>query len=436
MNTGIGIRREDKNQWERRTPLVPEDIAKLNKEYGLHFVVQPSSIRAFSAEEFLEVGAAVQEDLSPCSCVFAVKEIPKELFHRGTTYVFFAHVMKGQQYNMPMLKKMMALKCQLIDYEAIKDSDGRRLIFFGRHAGLAGILDTMWAFGQRLAWEDISTPLQDLKQAYQYPDLDDARQQYAEIGKRIRSEGLPEKLCPMIVGIAGYGNVSRGAQEIFDLLPVTAIEPEQLHKLLKNGPVDCHTFYKVIFKEEHQVKPVSPKHRFNLNDYYQHPEKYHSKFGEYLPYLTVLVNANYWESRYPRLVTKAALKELYSGTSKPRLRMIGDLACDVDGSIECNTHITDPGDPVYVYNPFTGATNPGVGGVGPVVLAVDNLPCEIPRLSSRDFSTALAPFVPAVADADYSVPFEECHLPMEIKNAMILYHGELTPRFKHLEKYL
>jgi len=436
MDTVIGIRREDKNQWERRTPLVPEDLAKLIQEYGLRVLVQSSPIRAFSVDEFLAVGATVQEDLSPCSCVFAVKEIPKELFQRGTTYVFFAHVMKGQQYNMPMLKKMMALKCQLIDYEGIKDSIGRRLIFFGRHAGLAGILDTMWAFGQRLAWEDLTTPFQELKQAHQYPSLDDAKQQYSDIGKRIKSEGLPAKLCPVIVGIAGYGNVSRGAQEIFDLLPVTPIEVEQIPKLLKNGPVDCHTLYKVIFKEEHLVKPVSPKHRFDLGDYYQHPEKYRSKFEEYLPYLTVLVNANYWESRYPRLVTKTALKELYSGTSKPRLRMIGDLACDVDGSIECNTHITDPGDPVYVYNPFTGESSQGVGGVGPVILAVDNLPCEIPQVSSHDFSKALTPFVPAIAGADYSVPFDQCHLPDEIKNAMILYHGELTPRFKHLEKYL
>jgi alanine dehydrogenase len=436
MNSVIGIRREDKNQWERRTPLTPEDVKTLIHDHGLKVLVQPSDIRAFTADEFRAAGAEIQEDLSPCSVVFAVKEIPLQYFHSSTTYVFFAHVIKGQLHNMPMLKKMMELKCQLIEYETITDSTGRRLIFFGRHAGLAGILDTMWAFGQRLAWEDTPTPFQDLKQAYNYESLDDAKRHFAEIGRRIKSEGLPAKLCPLIVGIAGYGNVSRGIQEIFDFLQVTSIEPEHIPRLLKNGTVDYHTVYKVVFKEEHLVKPVSPKHRFDLKDYYAHPEKYRSRFDEYLPYLTVLVNANYWDNRYPRLVTKSSLIELFSQLSKPRLRVIGDIGCDVEGSIECNTHITDPGDPVYVYNPFTGTSTQGVGGVGPVVLAVDNLPCEIPRVSSHDFSKALAPFVPAIAKADYSVPFDQCSLPQEIKNAMILYHGELTPGYKRLEKYL
>ena len=436
MNKTIGIRREDKNKWERRTPLIPKHVSNLVKNHGLKVIVQPSDIRTFPDDDYSKVGAIIQEDLSPYSVVFAVKEIPKKLFHRGTTYIFFSHVIKGQLYNMPMLKKMMELKCQLIDYELVTNQKGQRLIFFGRHAGLAGLIDSMWAFGKRLSWEEIPNPFHELKQAHQYDSLDEAKDQYKDIGKRIKSQGLDPRLCPLIVGFAGYGNVSNGAQEIFDLLQFTSVEPGHLHKLMKNGPADCHTMYKVVFKEEHLVKPVSSKHRFELQDYYNHPEKYRSVFDDYLPYLSVLIHANYWDSRYPKMVNKASLKELFSHKSKPRLRMIGDITCDVDGAIECNTHITDPGDPVYVYNPFTTETKSGVGGVGPVILAVDNLPCEIPRVSSHDFSKTLMPFVPAIANADYSVDFEQCNLPMEIKNAMILYHGELTPRCKQLEKYL
>jgi saccharopine dehydrogenase (NAD+, L-lysine-forming) len=436
MKLVIGIRREDKNQWERRVPLTPEHIALLIRDHGLEVIVQPSEIRVFPDSDYAKAGAKIQEDLSPCPVVFAVKEIPNQLILPNRTYIFFSHVIKGQKKNMEMLKKMMELKCHIIDYEKILDNKGRRLIFFGWHAGLAGMIETLSAFGKRLAWEEIPNPFQHIQQPYQYQSLDEAKQQIAETGKHIASHGIDKRLCPLVFGIAGYGNVSKGAQEILDLLPVTEIDPGQLQKLTKGKPANCHTLYKVIFKEEHLVKPISPKHRFELQDYYQHPEKYRSKFDGYLPHITVLVNANYWDNRYPRLVTKSGLKELYSQTVKPQLRMIGDLSCDVDGAIECNTHITTPGDPVYVYNPFTGESKSGVGGVGPVVLAVDNLPCEIPEKSSRDFSQALIPFVPAISAADYSVPFEQCDLTQEVKGAVILYQGQLTPDFEYIKKYL
>jgi alpha-aminoadipic semialdehyde synthase len=436
MNTVIGIRREDKNKWERRVPVVPEAVATLIREHDFRVIVQPSDIRVFSNDNYLKQGATVLEDLSPCSVVFAVKEIPLELFHPGTAYIFFAHVIKGQKYNMPMLRRMMELKCHLIDYEKVTDRQGRRLIVFGWHAGAAGMIETLWAFGQRLDWEETPNPFHDIKHAYQYSDFKEAENHLAQIGKRIESDGVPMGNSPLIVGFAGYGNASRGAQDVFDYLPHIDIEPAHIQKLMKNGPVSSTSLYKAVFKEEHIVKLISNKHRFDLRDYYQHPEKYRSRFSDYLPYLTILINANYWDGRFPRLVTKAELRELFSQATKPRLRVIGDIGCDVEGSIECNTHITDPGDPVYVYNPFTGETKSGVEGVGPVVLAVDNLPCEIPEESSKFFSRTLMSFVPAIADADYSVPFEQCHLPPEIKDAVILYQGQLTPRYQYLEKYL
>ncbi len=436
MKTVIGIRREDKNRWERRVPLIPDDVAALVRDYGFDVVVQPSDIRAFSDEDYVLAGAEIKEDLSSCDVVFAVKEIPSGVFLPGNSYVFFAHVIKGQKDSMPMLKRMMELKCNLIDYEKITDHANRRLILFGVHAGLAGMIDTLWALGQRLVWEGIPSPFQDISQAYRYRDLEDAKEHIAQVGEQIKSDGLHPDICPLIFGFAGYGNVSRGAQEIFDLLPVETIEPEQIHKLMKNGSTNCNLSYKVVFKEEHLVKPISPEQCFELQDYYDHPEKYRSVFDEYLPYLTVLINANYWDSRYPRLVTKAGLEGLFSRTPKPCLRVIGDIGCDIEGAIECTSRATDPGDPVYVYNPFTDGSKNGVAGVGPVILAVDNLPSELPRESSIDFSEMLRPFVPAIAGADYSDSFDKCILPEEIKRAVILYQGQLTPDYKYLGKYL
>jgi len=148
------------------------------------------------------------------------------------------------------------------------------------------------------------------------------------------------------------------------------------------------------------------------------------------------MNCIYWEKKYPRLVTKAYLKRLYSGEEPPRLRVIGDVSCDIEGAIECTLHCTEPDEPVFVYDPFADRAIPGCEGRGPVVLAVDILPSELPRESSADFSRVLLDYIPAIAKADYSVPFEQLDLPPEIKRAVIAHRGELTPNYRYLEKFL
>lgn len=431
----IGIRREDKSAWERRVPIIPQDARTLQEQHGLWVVVQPSEIRVFPDEEYQAAGVAVQEDLSGCDVIFGIKEISPAQLLPGKTYVFFSHVIKGQPYNMPMLRRLMELGCVLIDYEKVTDEKGRRLIFFGRHAGWAGMLDTLWALGRRLEWEGIPNPFVGVGRAIAYPEVEAARQAVREVGERIRTQGLPPILAPLVVGFAGYGNVSRGAQEIFDLLPFRALAPEDLPSLFAEEP-DYHTLYKVVFREEHMVEPVSPEGRWDLQDYYRHPEKYRSRFAAYVPYLTVLVNGIYWEARYPRLVTKAYLRELFSAPARPRLRVIGDISCDIEGAVECTVRATDPGNPVYVYHPRTGQTTDGWAGEGVVVMAVDILPSEMPRDASVDFSAVLREFAPAIARADYTVPFEQLDLPPEVKRAVIVYRGELTPDYRYLEAYL
>ncbi len=192
MSVRIGIRREDKSIWERRAPIVPGHARQLQEEHGVEVWVQPSEVRVFREKEFTQEGIRVEEDLSSCPVVFAVKEIPPYFFQANHTYVFFAHVIKGQSYNMPMLKRMMELGCHLVDYEKVTDERGRRLIFFGRHAGLAGMIDTLWAFGQRLDWEGVPNPFGDLLQARHYADLAEAKAAISAIGERIARERLPE----------------------------------------------------------------------------------------------------------------------------------------------------------------------------------------------------------------------------------------------------
>ncbi len=433
MALKLGIRREDKNVWERRVPLTPDHVRQLVKG-GVPVVVQPSEIRAFPDEAYREAGAEVQEDLSVCPVVMAVKEIPSSFFLPDHTYIYFAHVIKGQPYNMPMLRDLLDSGSTLIDYEKVTDEKNRRLIFFGRHAGLAGMMDSLWALGQRYETEGFDTPFGALRQTHNYKNLEEIKQAVQGAGKTIAEAGLPPALTPMVFGFAGYGNVSQGAQEIFDLLPHQEVAPEQLHKLPRTG--NRQKLIKVIFKEEHLVHRRDPKQPFNLQEYYDHPDLYGPAFDTFVPMLTVMVNCIYWAPQYPRLITKTRLRELYAQQSQPRLRVIGDVSCDVEGAVECTLKCTQPGDPVFVYRVQDDDAVMGVKGAGPVVLAVDNLPCELPVESSRDFGDALMPFIPALTEADYKQPLEQLDLPAPIKRAMIAHRGTLTPDYDYLSSHI
>jgi len=435
MQRCVGVRREDKSHWERRAPVTPDVARELRERHGIQVYVQPSPIRVFTAAEFENAGAIVQEDLGACPVVFAVKEIPAELFEPGKTYVFFAHVIKGQPYNMPMLRRMLDLGCTLIDYEKITDERDRRLIFFGRHAGVAGALETLWTLGRRLAWEGISTPLTGLRRAYEYRDVAEAKDAVAESGRTIARQGLPREIAPLIIGVAGYGNVARGAWEILNLLPVEVVEPGQLADVVNGPGASRYVVYATTFREEHTVAPRTEGEPFDLRHYYARPEDFCPIFEQHVPHLTALVNGIYWDARYPRLITKTFLRELF-GNGRPRLRVIGDVSCDIEGSIECTVRATEPGEPVFLYNPLTGEATDGYAGDGVAIMAVDILPSELPRDASNDFSRVLLDYIPAIAAADYTVPFSDLALPPEVKRGVIAHRGELTPDYRYLAQHL
>jgi alanine dehydrogenase len=429
--TKIGIRREDINRWERRVPLIPSHARELVDNHPLEIVVQSSDIRVFADGDFRMAGIPVVDSLSPCSIVLAIKEIPIERLEKDKTYVFFSHTAKGQKQNMPMLKRMMELGCSLVDYEKMVDGQGRRVLFFGNYAGHAGMIDTLWALGRRLEVEGTPNPFSILHPAHDYRNLSEVREAVAELAVNIIDHGLPGGLGPLVVGFFGYGHVSQGAQEILDILPVEAVQPAELPGLFR-GPDGETRLYKTVFKEEDMVRPVDPGRAFDLQEYYDEPQLYKPVVEELLPYLTVLVNGIYWAPQYPKFLTRSFLKRLYGGEARPRLRVVADITCDVDGSIECNKKATDSADPVYVYDPARDEIRMGVEGRGPVVLAVYNLPAELPLESSTYFSGGLKTYVPAFAAADFRGRFEDCGLPDVIRRAVILYRGELTPDYAYL----
>jgi len=432
MSYTLGIRREDKNKWERRVPVTPEHVKELKEKYDVETIIQPSQIRVFTDEEYEFRGANVNEDLSSSPVVLAVKEIPIDFFEPRKTYAFFSHTIKGQKYNMPMLKKMMALECNLIDYEKITDENGRRLIFFGKFAGLAGMIDTLWAFGQKMESKDIKTPFSEVKQTVDYKDLDEAKLHLKEIGKKIGQDGFPDSLVPFVVGFAGYGNVAKGAQEVLDVLPVEEVSPKQLTEIFENP--SNKIVYKVVFKEEDMVKPISDDKNFELQEYYKQPNLYQGVFDQFIPQLTILMNCIYWDKQYPRLITKDYLKKNYDENFK--LQTVGDISVDINGAIEFTEKSTSPDHPEFIYDPLSDEIKDGHQGDGIVVMAVDNLPCEVPKESSREFSDSLLRFIPSIVTADFSADFESLSLPHEIKKAVILHHGKLTPDYQYINKFL
>lgn len=434
MKKIIGIRKEDKNRWEKRTPIIPEHVGILIRDNDLEFVLQPSNIRAFSSKEYEHYGAIIDENLESCDFIYGIKEVPPDLILSEKTYIYFAHVIKGQKYNMPMLKKLLEKNCTLIDYERIVDKQGKRLVFFGYQAGQAGFMDGMWALGQRLDWEDIPNPFDRFRPTHTYLNLKEAEKDLEIVSEKIEEEGIPEDIVPVVIGINGYGHVSEGVKSLLNQLPFVEISPKELLKLKENSS-SKYKVYKVVFKEEDMVEPINPKKKFELQDYYNHPENYKSIFDRYLPHLTILFNCIYWDQRYPKFVTEKAIRELWK-TSKPNLRVLGDISCDIEGSIEINKRVTTPGNPVYVWNVEDGKTYDGVAGKGPVVLAVDNLPCELPKESSTFFSRILLPFIPEIANCNWNKSFENLELSYAIKKAVIVHKGELTPEYKYLERNL
>jgi len=434
MSNFIGIRHEDKYKLERRAPLTPKHVARLVKQKKLDIIIQTSDKRVFSDEEYVKAGAIIEKDLEKCSVIFGVKEMPEAFFEPEKTYVFFAHVVKGQPYNMAMLRRMMELKCNLIEYEKVVDEQGKRLIFFGRYAGMAGMINSLWALGLRLKEFGYNSTLARLKQAHRYPSLREAKDDISAIGQLIAENGIPHELRPFVIGFTGYGNVSQGAQEIIGLLPVKEISPEKLLELHRRKKLPDNLVYKVIFKEEDMAEHIHGE-PFELHDYYANPQNYRSKFEQYIPYLSMLINCIYWDKRYPRILTKDYLRKLYAD-GNPKLTVIGDISCDVEGSVECTMKPTEIDDPIFIYDPETGKINMGNKGPGMLVMAVDILPAELPRDSSDGFADVLVNFVKPIADADFDEHFDDLDLPKPIKKALILHKGELTPDFKYIEEFL
>jgi alpha-aminoadipic semialdehyde synthase len=401
---------------------IPPDLAGALVAAGHTVFVERSELRIFDDAEY--VGCELVDTLPEVDIVFGVKEVPSELLEADTAYVFFAHVIKAQPYNMGMLRTLLDRGCTLLDYERIVDADGRRLVFFGRFAGLAGAIDALWTLGERMTAEGVETPFAALRPSHGYGSLDEALDAVAAAGEG----GVPDALHPLIVGVTGGGNVSRGAMEVLDRLPIRDVTPDDLPGLVADPPSE-RVVYRCVFQEAELV--VRPDGGFDKQEYYDHPDRYVSRMPEVLPYLSMLVNGIYWSEAYPRVVRLVDLPTM------SRCKVIADISCDIRGSIEATLEATEPGDPVYVVDPATERLTRGVGDAtsGPVINAVDILPAELPRDASNAFAAALAPFVAKTAEAAEGGPDLEA-LPDPMRRAVIVHRGALVEPWTWLQDHV
>lgn len=427
----VGIRREDKNAWERRVPLIPEDVERLVAECGLRFHVQRSANRCFPDAEYERAGATLTEDLREADVVLAVKEIPVGLIEPGKTYVFFSHTIKGQPYNMTMLRRLLELGCSVVDYELITDDRDVRTIAFGRHAGIAGAIDTLWALGERLSRQGYVTPLARMRPALEYGALDMARVALERVGEEITREGFPPEISPVVIGVTGSGGkVFRGATEVLGFLPHRVVEPETLADEVAAHRGRAREIWIVGFGPEHLVEPARPGLEYSFKHYLANPGEYRARFGPYLAKLTAVIHGILWREGYPRFILREDLARLWNGWAPPKLQLITDITCDLGGSNESLVRIANSGNPTYVFEPATGEARDGWEGNGPLVLAVDILPAEIPVDASRHFSERLTPLVPALARGAPD-PDDET-LPGELRRGTLVHHGRLVPPWDEL----
>jgi alpha-aminoadipic semialdehyde synthase len=430
----IGLRREDKNIWERRVALTPDATQRLAGR-GIGIEVERFDRRCFPDDAYDRSGATLTDDPRGCEIVLGIKEIPLGWFREGGAYLFFSHTIKGQAYNMPMLKEMVDKGCTLMDYECVTNDEGLRIIFFSRHAGRVGMMDSLWTLGQRLEILGHPNPLGQLAPAHRYADLDAVKAAVRTAGEAVASEGMPKAAGPVVVALTGGGNVAAGAREVFDELPHENVDPADLDAWLEANAETTDRIAMVHLLPDHFVKPKDPSQTFDFDHYVANPDEYEADFAKWLPKITMLVHGVYWDDRYPVLATREQFAELFAD-GDPKLVAIGDITCDIDGSIKSCVRETEPGDPVYMYDPRRDDAPFGFDGEGIAVMAVGNLPTELPIEASQTFSDALEPFIPQMSEANLEGSLEESGLPPEIARAVILWRGELTSPFTHLEEFL
>ncbi|HLT82256.1 MAG TPA: NAD(P)-dependent oxidoreductase [Cyclobacteriaceae bacterium] len=398
-NIRLAILREGKVPPEERTPLTPRQAAQILQEYNhVEVICQPSPDRCFTDQEYKNAGIPVEEDVSTCDILIGIKEVVVDTLIEGKTYLFFSHTLKKQAHNQILLKTILERNITLIDYEMLRTTDGVRVIGFGRHAGLVGAYNCLWTYG-------IRSKRYQLRRAYECFDL-------ADLLTELKKVDLP----PLKIVLTGTGRVGKGAVEILEAAGIRRVAVEEFLTLRPDGPV----YVQLTSGDYHVHKDSRP---FDREEFHNHPERYKSNFLPFAHQADLLIAGAYWNPAAPRLFTREDMQQ--PGFS---IKVIADISCDIDGSIPATVRATDIDNPVYDYDPTTHkAVAPFSDERNITVMAVDNLPCELPRSASEDFGNDLLErIMPSLLGDDVDGIIER---------ATITREGELTEEFRYLHDW-
>lgn len=393
----IGLIKEGKIPPDNRVALTPAQCKWLQKTYpGIKIFVQPSEHRCFSNHEYDRAGIEVSNDLKDCDILFGIKEVPVVDLLENKTYLFFSHTRKKQAHNQKLLQTILEKKCTLIDYECMEHEDGQRIIGFGFFAGIVGAHNGMMAYGNR-------TGAFHLERVYKQKDFKELIHSYF---------GL--KLPNIKIAVTGSGRVAHGILEIMNLMEAVELEKEEFVSREFAYPVYVQLKGADLYR--HSVKG-----NYNREHFHEHPEEYECLFDQYIPHTDVLMNGIFWDVNVPRLfdIKRATDADF-------RIQVIADITDDTHGSVPINLGDQPIDNPVYGVDRVTLQKTLPYQPNSIDIMAVGNLPNELPRDASKYFGEQLIKYV---------LPDLFTNSSRVIDDATIVKNGKLTKRFDYLHDY-
>ncbi len=398
----IGIIKEEKVPHDKRVPFTPVQCKYLLEQHpDLELKVQPCSFRCYSDDEYRAHGIPLVEDLSDCDILMGIKEVPKDFLIENKKYLFFSHTIKKQSQNKGLLQAVIKKNIQLIDYECLTDKQEHRVIGFGRFAGIVGAYNGIMAYGLKYG-------LYDLKPAHL---CHDKKELFRELEK--------VNLSNIKIVITGGGRVANGAIETLGALGLRKVTPYEFLNYSFREPV----YVQLHSEDYHQSKDGSPWSNYN---FYHHPDQFECTFSaanSFAQSCDLLIHCTFWDPKAPILFTKAEMRDPMFHIS-----VIADVTCDIDGSIPSTVRASTIEDKFYGYNPFTEKLEEPFAASTITVMAVDNLPCELPRDASEGFGKHLMErVIPSLIYTDQ----DEL-----IARATIAINGKLTEKFNYLSDYI
>lgn len=397
----IGILREEKHPPDRRVPFSPEHCVIINEHYpAVELVVQPSLIRCFKDSEYADLGIKLQEDLFDCDVLFGVKEVPPDLLIPGKTYFYFSHTHKLQPYNRKLIRAILQNKIVHIDYECLIYPNDLRIIGFGRYAGLVGAYNGLKTYGER-------SELFQLKKA---SDCKDLQEMIAELSKM--------SLGSLKIVLTGSGRVARGADEILQAAKIRKVEVQEYIEQSFEEPVYCWIKAKdyVSHKEGDS---------FELQHFIKNGGAYDSNFKRFTTVTDMMIAGHFWDKAAPVFFT-----EEQAAQDDFKISIIADISCDIAGPIPSTIRASTIADPVYDYNRQSGSEAEAYSDKDHIsVMAVDNLPCELPIDASNGFGDLLLEhIIPLVIHGDRDRILE--------KATFTTANGSLTERYQYMSDYV